>query len=120
MYDALAALVSGLCLGAANFFLDKTRTSKFFQLLLGSFVIGLASIFLNRCLHIGDSLNLIIIGAIMPLVPGVAITTAIRDVINGDLVSGVSRAADAFITAALIAAGVGFALKLYSMAGGLL
>ena len=56
----------------------------------------------------------------MPLVPGVAITTAIRDVINGDLVSGVSRAADAFITAALIAAGVGFALKLYSMAGGLL
>ena len=120
LYDALAALVSGLCLGTASFFLDKTRTSKFFQLLTGSFVIGFTSIFLNRYLHIGDSLNLIIIGAIMPLVPGVAITTAIRDVINGDLVSGVSRAADAFITAALIAAGVGFALKLYSMAGGLL
>ena len=120
LYDAAAALIAGVCLGAANFLLDKTSTSKFFQLLMGSFIIGFMSIFLNRYLHIGDRLNLIIIGGIMPLVPGVAITTAIRDIINGDLVSGVSRAADAFITAALIAAGVGFALKLYSMAGGLL
>lgn len=120
LYDALVALIAGTCLGIINFFLDRTRTSKFFKLLIGSFVIGLSSILLNRYLHIGDSLNLIIIGGIMPLVPGVAITTAIRDVINGDLVSGVSRAADAFLTAGMIAAGVGFALKIYAMAGGLL
>ncbi len=120
LYDAAASLAAGFTLGIANFFLDKTHTSKFFQLLIGSFIIGFMSILCNRYLHIGDSLDLIIIGGIMPLVPGVAITTAIRDIINGDLVSGVSRAADAFIIAALIAAGVGFALKLYHLTGGLI
>lgn len=120
LYDAMAAVIAGFCLALANYFLDKTKTSKFFQLLLGGFIVGFISIFLNRFLHIGDNMDLIIIGGIMPLVPGVAITTGIRDIINGDLVSGVSRAADAFIIAALIATGVGFALKLYHLAGGLL
>ncbi|MDO4766046.1 MAG: threonine/serine exporter family protein [Eubacteriales bacterium] len=119
-YDALAALIAGLGLGIANYFLEKTNTSKFFQLLIGGFIIGFLSIFLNRFVGIGDNLDLIIIGGIMPLVPGVAITTGIRDIINGDLVSGVSRAADAFIIAALIATGVGFALKIYYLAGGLI
>lgn len=118
--DALTAFITGFALAMVNYFLTKTNTSNFFQLLLGGFVIGFMSILLNRLLHMGNNLNLIIIGGIMPLVPGVAITTGIRDIINGDLVSGVSRAADAFIIAALIATGVGFALKIYTLTGGLL
>lgn len=118
--DALAALATGFALALANFLLVKTGTSNFFQLLVGGFVIGSFALLFQRFLHIGDNLDFIIIGAIMPLVPGVAITTGIRDIINGDLVSGVSRAADAFIIASLIATGVGFALKIYHVAGGLI
>ncbi len=58
-------------------------------------------------------MNVIIIGSIMPLVPGVAFTNAIRDTIEGNLVSGVSRAVEALIVAASIATGVGVILKLY-------
>ena len=54
----------------------------------------------------------IIIGAIMPLLPGLAITNAIRDTVNGDLVSGVARAAEALLKAVAIAAGVGAVLAL--------
>ena len=54
----------------------------------------------------------IITGAIMPLLPGLAITNAIRDTVNGDLVSGVARAADALLKAVAIATGVGAVLAL--------
>lgn len=47
----------------------------------------------------------VITGAIMTLVPGVAITNAIRDVINEDLISGGSRGLDAFLTAMGVAGG---------------
>lgn len=50
--------------------------------------------------------DIIIIGGIMPLVPGVAITNAIRDIIAGDLLSGLSRGSEAALTAIAVAMGV--------------
>jgi hypothetical protein len=40
------------------------------------------------------------------------IVNAIRDIIAGDLVAGIARGADAFISAAGISIGVGVALQL--------
>lgn len=53
-----------------------------------------------------------IISSIMLLVPGLAITNAIRDTVAGDYLSGVARAAEAFLVAIAIAAGIGFVLSL--------
>lgn len=47
-----------------------------------------------------------IIGMLMWLVPGMAMTSSIRDMIAGDLISGVSRFAEASLCAAAIAGGV--------------
>ncbi len=57
----------------------------------------------------------------MLLVPGVAITNAIRDSIAGDLVAGIARGADAFIAAGAISAGAGgtFAMWKLLQLGGL-
>lgn len=52
------------------------------------------------------SRDAIIIGGIMPLVPGVAITNAIRDVMAGDLLSGLSRGMEAALTATAVTMGV--------------
>ncbi|WP_410471151.1 threonine/serine exporter family protein, partial [Enterococcus faecium] len=41
----------------------------------------------------------VIIGCVMPLVPGVQITNAIRDLLAGHYVSGVSRGTEAMMTA---------------------
>ncbi len=48
----------------------------------------------------------IVIGAIMPIVPGIALTTSIRDFYNGDYLSGTIHMIDALLTALCIAAGV--------------
>lgn len=49
--------------------------------------------------------DVIIIGGIMPLVPGMAITNALRDFMVGDLVSGLSRGMEALLTAVAVAMG---------------
>lgn len=60
----------------------------------------------------GLSQDIIIIGGIIPLVPGVAITNAIRDLIAGDLLSGLSRTLEAGLTASAVAMGVVIILAL--------
>jgi len=62
--------------------------------------------------------DMLIVGSIMPLLPGVAFIKGIRDLISGDLISGVSRAFDATITAVAIACGVGLVLDIYIRFGG--
>jgi uncharacterized membrane protein YjjP (DUF1212 family) len=42
----------------------------------------------------------------MPLVPGLLITNAVRDLISGHLIAGLTKGADAFLTAIAIGAGV--------------
>ena len=49
----------------------------------------------------------------MLLVPGLAITNAIRDTISGDLLAGISRAVEAFLIAVAIAVGSGIVLRLW-------
>lgn len=60
----------------------------------------------------------IVIGAIMPLVPGIAFTTSIRDFYNGDYLSGTIHLIDALMTALCIAAGVGIVISIYQAVGG--
>ena len=47
----------------------------------------------------------VIAGALMPLVPGLAMTNAVQDSLRGDMVSGLSHGAQALLTACLIAGG---------------
>ena len=49
----------------------------------------------------------------MLLVPGLAITNAIRDTISGDLLAGLTRAVEAFLVAISIAIGTGAVLSFW-------
>ena len=70
-------------------------------------------------LLVGLNLDIVIISAIMPIVPGVAITNAIRDTLQGDYLSGCARILEAFLKAASIAVGIGLGLMLYrTLTGG--
>ena len=69
------------------------------------------------------NMDTVIISGIMTLVPGVAITNAIRDTLRGDYISGGARALEAFVTAAAVAIGVGVgiaAMNVFWRGGGLL
>lgn len=64
-------------------------------------------------LNLGNNIDMIIIGSLMPYVPGIAITNATRDILAGDYLSGVMTATRAIFTAIAIAFGVGIVLAVY-------
>ena len=51
-----------------------------------------------------------IIGGIIPLVPGIALTNGVRDIAGCDYLSGTIRGIEALLIGAAIALGVGFVL----------
>ncbi len=81
------------------------------DLLSGFFSSALAAIFIT--IGFGSSIDMIIIGTLMPYVPGVLITNAIRDILAGDSVSGIMGVTKAIFTAIAIAMGVGIVLAIY-------
>jgi uncharacterized membrane protein YjjP (DUF1212 family) len=83
---------------------------KFFAEFISSLVIALLA-FGSIKVGIGAELDKIIIGSVMPLVPGLLITNAVRDLMAGHFVSGLSKGAEAFLTSFAIGAGVAFVLS---------
>lgn len=61
------------------------------------------------------NMDIVIISTIMPIVPGVAITNAIRDTLQGDYLSGSARILEAFLKAASIALGIGIGMAIFEM-----
>jgi len=59
----------------------------------------------------------VIIGAIMPLVPGITFTTSIRDFHNGDYLSGTIHLIDALLTALCIAVGIIIPMAIFESLG---
>lgn len=92
--------------------IEKHELSVFLTNLIGSIIISLLALSFTY-LGFGENLNKIIIGAIMPLVPGVALTNGARDFMSGDLISGIARTAEAVMIAIAIAAGVGATLQIW-------
>ena len=85
------------------------------SLFIGSIIV-LLSLFFDPILD----LESIVIGSIMPLVPGLAFTNGIRDTIGDELLSGMSRLAEAVFIAVAIAAGVGIPMSVGIYLGGAL
>jgi len=110
--DFLAAVLAGGLGFGAVVYLHRLLNIKFFAELLASLIIGTVS---HLCVvyGFGHDLDKIIIGSVMPLVPGLLLTNAVRDLMAGHLVSGISKGAEAFLTAFAIGAGVAFVLSVY-------
>ena len=114
--DAFTALAPGFAVGLFTRALARVRTplNKLVSNMLSAGVVALVSLACVQALGLAGvacSLDKVIIGGIIPLVPGVALTNGIRDVANCDYLSGTIRAIDAVLIAAGIALGVGLVLK---------
>ncbi|TQR30026.1 threonine/serine exporter family protein [Brevibacillus brevis] len=96
------AAMAGLIVNLSQEYLEQFVRMKFFTefsaaLLGGLFALLTVTVFPQ--LH----LSIIIIGAMLPLFPGIAITNSLRDLMAGDLVAGVSRGVEAMLTAVSVA-----------------
>lgn len=117
--DFFCALLIGAVIKSTTLFLSKFSVYGFFINLVGGMEAAGIALFLykiNLCSHYDKA----IIGSIMLLVPGLSITNAIRDTINGDLVSSVTRTMEAIFTAVAIAVGTGMMFKIwFGLLGGM-
>ncbi len=107
----VSVLVILLTTKASNY-----RISFFLKNLMGgmsNMILSLIVINLLALLSIHIEIDRVIIGSLMPLVPGVAIVNSIRDIISGDFVSGTSRLTEAILIAVALALGVGTVLQGY-------
>lgn len=112
-FDLIPAFVCGLALEPTIYILNRAKLSKFLINLAASALMAfLAIVFV--LLGIGDNLDKIIIGSIIRLVPGVALTTSIRDFFNGDYLSGTIRMIDALLIGGCIGVGVGAVVMVMS------
>lgn len=116
--DCLSSGVVGLVLAFAVAAGSRLRFNDFCQNAAGSFALAMTALVLRAFVLAGMNLDAVIISAIMPMVPGVIFTSAIRDTLNGDYSSGVARIAEAIVVALGVASGVGAAMMAFRMMGG--
>ena len=114
--DGIVAFFLGLGLRLLTTVLQKAAANQIIINVIASFVLSVSTIALVRC-GIGRDMDKILIGNIMLLIPGIALTNALRDLISGDIITGLLRFLDAILVAAAIAAG--YILAAYCLGGGL-
>ena len=110
--DALAAGAVGAVLFALQVYVGPFCMNAVVSQFLGSFFSGILICILCRLfpsLHMAR----IMIGDIMLLVPGVAFTNSIRDVLLGDTLSGIVRFVEALLLAAVLTGGFLAAILLF-------
>ena len=106
---ALAFVAGGLTQGLVPLFRRLNAAAPLISM-AGGFIAAASSLVLIGLM--GGNQEAVISGAIMPLLPGLAITNAVRDTMRGDLVAGMARTTEALLSAVLLAAGVAVALML--------
>lgn len=109
--EVAAAALTGMVLALMNTVGKRLGINGFIRDMLSSFAIALAAISLKQIIP-GMNDNVVIMSSIMPLVPGVAITNAVRDTLQGDYISGGAKILEAFLIAASVALGVGAGISL--------
>ena len=102
--DGAVAAVLGALLRLLTWLLQRAHINQILVNVAATFLLSCAAILSVR-LGLGHDANKIIIGNIMLLIPGIALTNSLRDMIGGDIISGLLRFLDAILVAAAIAAG---------------
>lgn len=111
--EVIVAFFVGLLVFLTIYLMGSKGTNVFFSTTMGGLVAGLCGT-LPKLIYPSLLNDKVIIGSIMVLVPGMAITAAIRDLMAGDLLSGVARSTEALLTAVAVAVGVAFSLGITS------
>lgn len=117
LMDCLAAAIAGFLIYVYILYVSGPHLSKIVGNVGGGAFVTLVCNLLYM-LGLGDHLNFMIIGSMMPLVPGVAFTVAIRDAADGDYISGTVRMIDALLVFICIAIGVGMGIAVLKLLTG--
>jgi len=109
--DSIAAFLIGMLIYISKEKVSKAGIFRFFEHFASGLIAASMSVI---AVKLFSSLNVyrIIISSIIILLPGVAITNAIKDALSGDIVSSLFGIAEAIFTVVSISAGVAIILSL--------
>ncbi len=117
--NVLAALISGF-VGMMIYekIFQKIELSTFIQTIIASAILTILA-FTLCAVNIGTSVNYILLGITTPLLPGVETINAVRDIVENDHLSAVSRIFNAILWGSAIAVGVGSVYLVVKLLGGI-
>lgn len=104
LIDCAAAMISGLLIYVFLLYFGNRHLSKILANICGG-MVGTAACIAFHAVGFGAHLGNMIVGALIPLIPGVAFTNGIRDLANEDYLSGTTRLLDALMVFFCIALG---------------
>ena len=107
--DVISAAILGVIISLLNNIVFKKEKNLFVSSIAVSFISGVSAYALVLT-RIGSNVNIIMIAGIMILIPGIAMTNAIRDMLTGDIATGTLRLLNSVMIAISIASG--FALSI--------
>ena len=102
--ETLISLLVGFIVRAGIMLCDRAVPSSIFYKFFSAVVATALAYGAVRLGWIGK-VDMIIIGNIMTLIPGIGLTVAIRDLFTGDSIAGLLQTVEAILTALAIAAG---------------
>lgn len=109
--DSIFSGICGFLVGLVNLVMGKFKVNQFFSTIVAAFIMAFAAHTIGAA-GLTASTDMVIIGALMLLVPGLIFTNAMRDIIYGDTNSGINRIVQVLMIAAAIALGTGTAWNL--------
>lgn len=120
LLEFILSFFVGIGVGFLQYRLGNKQIVNFFVLFICSLFLGFAIMFCQFVFKDAIQVEPIVIGCIMPLLPGVAFTTAVRDAISDELISGIARGIEAILMAVALAAGIGISFTISYWLGGIL
>ena len=108
--DFPAAAIVGAIGYLAYIYFKRFTKVRFLSELIAAMVMGIITVGIPHLFPNMFTDN-ILIGALMTLVPGLALTNALRDLFMGDLLSGIVRLFEATLTALALGGGVAIIIK---------
>ena len=104
VYEMLVSLGIGAIVRFGILLTDKTLSNKIFSKFFSS-VLATAFAFAALKLKLIPSVDMVMVGNIMTLIPGIGLTNALRDLFTGDSIAGLLRIIEVVLIALAIAAG---------------
>ncbi|MGY4691869.1 threonine/serine exporter family protein [Salibacterium sp. K-3] len=109
--DIFPAFIGGLITTLTLVLYQKVLNVKFFSEFLAA-VSGVLAVVGMETGGLVQNMDQVVIGTLIPLVPGIPLTNSVRDLMSGDLVAGVARGTEAAVTSLSIAAGTVVSLSI--------
>lgn len=106
LYEMIGAAFIGFIIYFFIWLHEILKVNALIRTMLSSMLITFLADLLFR-FHLIVNMDTVVIGCLMILVPGMAMTNSLRDIIDGNYLSGQARLSEAFFIATAIAVGVG-------------